>query len=617
MFKKIIRPFDYKFSIHKDDLYSITIEATCKSGKFLGLFGGEDLRVEIDDKELREVPAKGKPQYFNIASSWNGTRVKGLIKTVIFILELNKGEHFIKFIPKKGTIIEKEPKIKPIKKQEKIIKNIQAQDGNRRPWVTVALIDKPLNILDISLICEKRFMDSDDIKLIINGKIFKNKKSKVWGKNWYWRGSQLRGKAKIERFYPKLKKGVHYIEFWADRMPILQEVEIDMRMRPDDKKGGPGEIVIKQFSYKGTNGKENYNQYDKEIKTAIDHWNRKFLNDKYPQKEPLDPNLVKAMIYQESRVGYYPGGEVDVMQVGHKDDPALKTLNGELKEWWINHKGKKEQLNYKGKANASTPKDSIYWGVRWLYHKAQGIKLGNKRYWRTWKEAVKKYGPGTQKYADSVWSIYTKGIDKKSSIKLWSLALIPFLLITGFLWIYFNQGQVYFSYKDLGEEYSSVGRTYLEIGILDGLRIKKTMIGPIEVDYDEYLEVGLRKESIIVDYYDLDNDGKDEILISAFYSTDYKVNYFFRIGDKQLEPISIIDKYDTKRERLYADNIRFGRRDELNRYTFIEENLIRYSNALDQVWSTYYQFNNKGEIVFSKLEKKELSSEDYFLGYSL
>jgi len=218
----------HKFSIDKTGIYSITIQASCKSGKLLGIFGGQDLRIEIDNRKFREIPAKGRPQYFNIPSGWNGTQLKGLSKTTVFILKLNKGEHNIKFISKKGAKIQSEPQIKAIKNKKVILKNIQAQDGNRRPWITLALIDLPLSILDISATCEKRFRDSDDLKLIIDNKIQKNKKSKIWGKNWYWQGRQLKGETKDVRFYPKLTQGIHYIELWADRMPRLEKVELNL-----------------------------------------------------------------------------------------------------------------------------------------------------------------------------------------------------------------------------------------------------------------------------------------------------------------------------------------------------------------------------------------------------
>lgn len=437
MFKKITKQFTYKFDTPQKGLYFISISASCKSGKLLGLFGGQDLRIEFNNIRLREVPAKKRAQHYNIPTAWNGTKLKGLTKTVIFILELDKGSQTIKFIPKRGAVIEKEPEIKLIKNPSKIRLNLNttAENRNRQPWITLALINLPLKILDVSLTCAKRFLDSDDIKLIIDGEIQKNKQANWWGKNWYWQGRRLQGSTEETRFYPNLSKAIHYIEFWADREPTLGWVEMSSGEVDD---GEEDKKTIQRYTYKGINGKENYNRFNQEIKEAVNHWNNVFGQEKDPPEELLNPNLVKAIIYKESRMGYQPGGEIDVMQVGNPADPALKTLNGELKEWEIED-GKKVQLNYSGKANANTPEDSIYWGIRWLYHKAQRITKDNKRYWRGWKEAIHGYGPGSKKYTDRVWKIYKDGIDPDGNV-LWEknedgFSLVKTLITAGIILI--------------------------------------------------------------------------------------------------------------------------------------------------------------------------------------
>lgn len=229
MYKKIIAPFEYKFNIQQSGLYSIIVTASCKSGKIMGLFGGEDLRAEIDGIKLREIPAKNKPQYKDIPPAWNGSRLKGLSKIVIFIVRIEQGDRTIKFIPYRGAIIEKELEIKLIQNSDDVDLKIteQAQDGDRRPWITLALIDLPLKRLDASVKCEKRFLDSDDVKLIIDGSTQKNQQSGL-RKNWYWQGGRLHGDTEEARFYADLPAGVHYVEFWADRKPILHWVKMDL-----------------------------------------------------------------------------------------------------------------------------------------------------------------------------------------------------------------------------------------------------------------------------------------------------------------------------------------------------------------------------------------------------
>ncbi|MFC1613651.1 hypothetical protein ACFL23_05025, partial [Patescibacteria group bacterium] len=418
--------FEYKFNIKKDGLYSILLKASCKNGKFFGLFGGEDLRVEIDDIKLRELPAKDKPQYYNIPPAWNGTKLKGLSKIVIFILQLKAGKHEIKFIPKRGAVIDKEPSIVEIKNSNdiKFVLNEKAQDGNRRPWIMLPLIDLPLKILDASAQCEKRKWDSDDVKLIIDGKVQKNESGNWWGRNWYWQGKKLKGDTEDRRFDLDLEKSNHYIEFWADRMPILNDVWMYLGLKKESEEDGKQEETQEEIKSKnkvqmydqfhGTGGKEDYNRFDNEIIEAVDYWNNFFVKQEYPPEKLLDYNLVKAIIYRESRVGYQRGGEVDVMQVGNEGDPALDTLRGKLEEReWIN--GEEVKLDYQAKIEI--PKDSVYWGVRWLYHKAQGITFDEKRYWRSWKNAVLGYGPGTAEYVDYVWRVYKEGRDFNGKVE--------------------------------------------------------------------------------------------------------------------------------------------------------------------------------------------------------
>ena len=186
---------------------------------------------------------------------------------------------------------------------------------------------------------------------------------------------------------------------------------------------------LTSYTYKGINGKEDYNRYDAFIRKVVARWNKEFCDDAFPPTDPLDPNLVKAMVFQESRIGYDSRAAIDVMQVGDTKDPALKTLRGKLKEYWI-HKGKLQLLLYDAKV--STVEDSIHWGTRWLYHKAQENNISNNtRTWRSWHHAVKRYGPGTDAYVQSVWRIYKEGDKKEKSqtMTLWSLNL--FMLLFG------------------------------------------------------------------------------------------------------------------------------------------------------------------------------------------
>lgn len=73
--------------------------------------------------------------------------------------------------------------------------------------------------------------------------------------------------------------------------------------------------------------------------------------------------------------------------------------------------------------------ESIFWGVRWLYHKAQyllendnrSLSIPYVRKWRSWKEAVRSYNANpdlVENYVKEVFLVYEKGVDLEGNT-LW------------------------------------------------------------------------------------------------------------------------------------------------------------------------------------------------------
>jgi len=108
-----------------------------------------------------------------------------------------------------------------------------AEAGDRRPWISCALMDLAVKEIFISAKAEKREgREDDDIKLAINGEVQKNIDEKAHD-NWYWCGKVLAGKELEFKKEVKLEKGTHYIELWADEQPMLKRIEITIK---EDKK---------------------------------------------------------------------------------------------------------------------------------------------------------------------------------------------------------------------------------------------------------------------------------------------------------------------------------------------------------------------------------------------
>ena len=120
------------------------------------------------------------------------------------------------------------------------------------------------------------------------------------------------------------------------------------------------------------------------------------------------------------------------MQVWNPLDPAQSTLLGKTPEAEFVNSNIAEYMHNTYPSGlvpkVSSPEESIFWGVRWLYHKAQGYagvgaNLLNPPFtinWRSWNDAVYNYNASTnvEEYVSEVFSVYEKGIDLRGNI-LW------------------------------------------------------------------------------------------------------------------------------------------------------------------------------------------------------
>lgn len=422
--KEIKEDFFYSFETN-GGIYLIEVIARAKSWwqnlkSLKSLFKDDDITLNLDNTEIFTSNSKNN----DVKAIWNGNELKGLAKTALIAINLKKGGHTLRLKIDQSPSLES---IKIIELEEmdnntivySPLDNNPPEKGDRRPWISYVLHNLAIKKFSISASANKQGRDDEDIKLIIDGKVEKNE-NKNSHKDWFWCGKILKGSVATFQRQINLEKGKHSIELLSDGSPSLKNIEVSVL--PDNNNSN-GEYPIKLYEYKGIFGNEEYNRYDSIIAEVVAYWNGEFLKDTNPPNESLDPNLVKAIIYQESRVGYYGGVDKNIMQVGNVGDPSIKTLRGEFKEYWI-HNGEKILLKYDAKVE--TVKDSINWGVRWLYHKAQGITNDNRRYWVSWKEAVVKYGPPKAEYVNSVWDIYKNGIkkEKNGTIHLWSIALL-------------------------------------------------------------------------------------------------------------------------------------------------------------------------------------------------
>lgn len=429
--KEIKENYLYSFETN-GGVYLIEVIARAKSWwqnfkSFRSLFKDDDIFLYLDNLEIFTSTSQDS----DAKAIWNGNELKGLSKTILIAISLKKGEHALRLRPEQSPSLES-ISIRELEKMDNQtiiyspLNNNPPEKGDRRPWINYVLQNLAIKDLRIVANANKSDKDDDDIKVIIDGKVEKNE-NKNSHKDWHWCEKILKGNEREFKKELNLEKGKHFIELWADKSPALKKIEITI-LTTNNSHGENDETVIRPYTCGDAGCKEDYNRYDATIAEVVTYWNNEFSKDTNPPSEYLDPNLVKAIMYQESRIGFDKKAESNVMQVGNEGDPSILTLRGELPEYWI-HNGKVVLLKYD--AEVKTVKDSINWGVRWIYHKAQGITPDNKRYWKSWQEAVLKYGPGKQEYTDSVWNIYKKGVkkEKNRTIYLWSVILFMLMLL--------------------------------------------------------------------------------------------------------------------------------------------------------------------------------------------
>lgn len=224
----------------------IVLTAHAKSEKQLGeqTTDDEDLTVRIDDKTF---PQLDSDRVIDSPAAFSGGKLHNLAKTVYFLTFLGGKDHTITLKtdnpPNTATFESVQIYTLAILDKLGLEPKLQAEDGDRRPWITFALDNIPLRSTVTTISYSRRKRDSDDVKVIIDGKIQGNLLRKIKHFLWRYVGSRLPWlspeKTETETFVTDLSQGLHYLEFWADRMPTLHKLTIEFGVKPSVPVGIP------------------------------------------------------------------------------------------------------------------------------------------------------------------------------------------------------------------------------------------------------------------------------------------------------------------------------------------------------------------------------------------
>ncbi len=226
-------------SFSSSHLVAITARARSEKQISKGETDDEELTVKIDGKTFPKLGSK--EALLDSPAAFNGGQLHNLSKTVYFLTFLQGENHTITLETDEphntATFEGLEIYTLDLNKSLKLKIEKQAEDGDRRSWITVALDNLTLASVTVSTTYSRRKWDSDDVKVKIDGRTYKNVFTTIKHFLWRFAGSLLPKipptLTETETFTQDLPQGLHYIEFHADRMPTLHSLIINFGKEPE------------------------------------------------------------------------------------------------------------------------------------------------------------------------------------------------------------------------------------------------------------------------------------------------------------------------------------------------------------------------------------------------
>lgn len=223
----------------KFDSYSsfhlLKLTARAKSEKQLGSGSSddEDLTFNLDGRTFPKLNTKNN--LIDSPAAFSGGSLHNLAKTVYLLIFLRGKNHTLVLNVDNPSITAALEGLDvwttSLDKTVRLDILQQAEDGDRRPWVTFALAGLPLKSLFVDLTLERRYIDSDDVKVVVDGKIQINYRNRL-RKYWFFLASAFNGNQVDYTFPVNLPSGLHYLELYSDRMPTLTNVVFNFGTTP-------------------------------------------------------------------------------------------------------------------------------------------------------------------------------------------------------------------------------------------------------------------------------------------------------------------------------------------------------------------------------------------------
>lgn len=239
--RKIDKKETVSFVVEDSGFYLVSVSARSKDEKQMGGTDDEDLRIELDQTKFSQL--KNPHRYLDSPASFSGGKLRNRKQRVFLLTHLQKGTHNLDLIPDGSSTLEEISVWRlPSQRTIELKTEITAEDGECRPWLVFVLLNSSLGGFSADLVLKRRFIDSDDVKIIVDGVIIRNNRS-ILHKFWYFIASLFSKEEQSGVFETNLTSGLHYIEFWADRMPILNTITFQSLVPAPVEENDPTEII--------------------------------------------------------------------------------------------------------------------------------------------------------------------------------------------------------------------------------------------------------------------------------------------------------------------------------------------------------------------------------------
>lgn len=237
------------FEVSKKGRYMMVITASTKNGQQNGTGDDDDLRLKLDNYPFGQYESHEEMvswEGFGTSAGWDGASLKGGIKTIYFLVELEKGEHKLQFFA------DGKPELRIIgvfgveKREDFILQNLTPKepvstDRKGIPWMSFIFLRVHPKVIEIIAKCQsasqKRGTDGDNLKVVINGKILPNTETPTSNtyKNFYFSGDKMEGQSKTLEFKSEdLDFTENALELWYDESPVLEKLKIIFFEKQED-----------------------------------------------------------------------------------------------------------------------------------------------------------------------------------------------------------------------------------------------------------------------------------------------------------------------------------------------------------------------------------------------